>query len=62
MPQSWWHNDDVERYKKHLSQAIEEGLHSMVEMLQSKSKEVDADALFRDWAKIKESFLSGADA
>jgi hypothetical protein len=34
----------------------------MVEMLQSKSKEVDADALFRDWAKIKESFLSGADA
>jgi hypothetical protein len=30
----------------------------MVELLQSKSHDIDADALFRDWAKIKEDFLS----
>jgi hypothetical protein len=61
VPQSWWYNDDVEGYKKHLSQAIEEGLHSMVEVLQTKSEDIDADALFRDWAKIKEDLLSSSD-
>jgi hypothetical protein len=61
VPQSWWHKDDVEGYKRHLSQAIEEGLHSMVEILQSKSKDVDAHALFRDWAKVKDNFLEGGD-
>jgi hypothetical protein len=39
----------------------EEGLHSMVEVLQTKSKDIDADALFRNWAKIKEDFLSSSD-
>lgn len=62
VPQSWWHNADVEGYKKHLAQAIEEGLHSMVEVLRGKSKDVDGDALFHDWAKIKENFLSDAEA
>lgn len=58
MPQSWWHNDDVEGYKKQLAQAIEEGLHSMIELLKKKSLQIDGDALLCDWEKIKHDFLS----
>lgn len=57
VPQNWWHSDDVEGYKRRLSQALEEGLRSMVDVLQNKSHHVDANALFRDWAKVKENFL-----
>lgn len=59
VPQSWWHNDNVEGYKKQLAQAIEEGLHSMIELLKEKHLEVDAETLLGDWEKIKRDFLSG---
>ena len=59
VPQSWWHNDDVEGYKKKLAQAIEEGLQSMIELLKNKRQEVDAETLLGDWEKIKHDFLSG---
>jgi hypothetical protein len=58
VPQSWWRNDDVEGYKKQLAQAIEEGLHSMIELLKKKHHEVDAETLLGDWEKIKRDFLS----
>lgn len=58
VPQSWWYEDDVERYKKHLAQAIEEGLHSMIEILKKKHHEVDAETLLTDWKTIKHHFLS----
>lgn len=58
VPESWWHNDDVEGYKKKLAQAIEEGLHSMIELLKKKHLEVDAETLLGDWEKIKHDFLS----
>lgn len=59
VPQSWWHNDNVEGYKKQLAKAIEEGLHSMIELLKKKHLEVDAETLLGDWEKIKHDFLSG---
>jgi hypothetical protein len=59
VPQSWWHNDDVEGYKRQLAQAIEAGPHSMIELLKEKHKEVDAETLLGDWEKIKHDFLSG---
>jgi len=59
VPQSWWRKDGVEAYKKLLAQAIEEGLHSMVELLRKKRQEIDADTLLSDWEKIKHDFLSG---
>jgi hypothetical protein len=58
VPQSWWHKGDVEGYKKHLAQAIEEGLHAMIELLNKKHHEVDAETLLGDWKKIKRDFLS----
>jgi hypothetical protein len=58
VPQSWWRNDDVEAYKNHLAQAVEEGLHSMIELLRRKRLEVAGEALLRDWATIKQDFLS----
>jgi len=58
VPQSWWQKGQVEGYRKNLTKAIEEGLHSMVELLQRKRQEVDADALLRDWEKIKYDFLN----
>lgn len=60
VPQSWWHNDDVEGYKKQLAQALEEGLHSMIELLQKKSLDIDGDALLCDWERIKQGFLGSA--
>ena len=59
VPQSWWRNNDVEGYKKQLAQAIEEGLHSMIELFKKKHHEVDAETLLGDWEKIKRDFLSG---
>jgi hypothetical protein len=60
VPQSRWQNDSVERYKKHLAQAIEEALHSMIELLKKKHQEVDAETLLADWKKIRDDFLSGS--
>ena len=61
VPQSWWEKGQIEEYKKHLTHAIEEGLRSMVELLQRKRQEVDADALLHDWEKIKYDFLNHSD-
>lgn len=60
VPQSWWHKEGTEGYKKHLTQAIEQGLHSMIEVLTKKGHEVDADALLGDWEKIKQDFVGGS--
>ena len=55
VPQSRWQNDSVERYKKHLAQAIEEGLHSMIELLKKKHQEVERLTLKLCWPTGRKS-------
>jgi hypothetical protein len=58
VPESWWQDEGGKAYKRHLAAAIEEGLHSMIEVLQGTKVDVKADALLSDWEQIKAAFLS----
>jgi hypothetical protein len=58
VPQSWWENDQIEEHRNNLVKAIENGLHSIIELLQRNRDEIDADALLRDWEQIKHAFLN----
>src|ERR1700743_3654843 len=49
VPQSWWEAEGVEGYRRRLAQAIDEGFHSMIAVLQRKKHEIDGEALLKDW-------------
>ena len=56
VPESWWREDET-KYKTHLADSIEEGLISMIALLQRNKHDVNAERLLADWAAIKKSFL-----
>jgi len=58
IPESWWREDGETSYKRYLAGAIEEGLRSMIDILQRKDHTVDSNALLRDWERIKADFLT----
>jgi len=55
VPQDWWRDDKA--YKKHLVREVEKGLYDIILLLQGKKRAIRADALLKDWDKIKTSFL-----
>jgi hypothetical protein len=60
IPEDWWRDDEA--YKEHLVREVEKGLHDIILLLQSKKQTVRADALLKDWEKVKTSYLQDAEA
>jgi hypothetical protein len=58
VPQSWWEAEGVEGYRGHLTQAIDDGFHSMIAVFQRNKHEIDGEALLKDWERIKREFLN----
>jgi Ankyrin repeats (3 copies) len=56
VPESWWRGEEA-KYKTHLTDSIEEGLKSMIALLQRNKHQVNAQRLLADWATIKQEFL-----
>jgi hypothetical protein len=56
VPEEWWSKPEP-AYKKHLSDSIEAGLHSMIALLRRNRHEVNGDLLLADWFKVKKEFL-----
>jgi hypothetical protein len=54
--EDWW-NPSPESHKRHLASAIEEGLHSMIALLQRNRHPISADLLLSDWERVKLNFL-----
>jgi hypothetical protein len=57
VPELWWRQGEA-AYKDHLTAAIEEGLHSMIALLQRNKHEIKAELLLADWRKVKQDFLN----
>jgi len=58
VPESWWNTEEGKGFKIHLVEAVEAGLHSMVELLRRNKHAVDEEALLKDWATIKTDYLA----
>ena len=56
VPERWWRENEP-TYKTHLTDSIEEGLNSMIALLQRNKHEVDAERLLADWATVKRELL-----
>lgn len=56
VPESWWRRDE-RTYKAYLADSIEEGLKSMIALLQRNKHEVNAAQMLTDWAHVKREFL-----
>jgi hypothetical protein len=57
IPHSWWQSDTM-AYKKHLADAVDEGLHQMLALLHRNRHRIDAELLWADWEIIKQLFLT----
>ena len=56
VPQEWW-RDEESAYKRRLTAAIEEGLHSMISLLERNKHAIKEDLLLADWERVKKEFL-----
>ena len=56
VPESWWREEET-AYKRRLTDAIEDGLHSMVALLRRNHHKVNAELLMTDWKAVKKEFL-----
>lgn len=56
VPERWWREEE-RAFKTRLADSIEEGLNSMIALLQRNKHEVNAEQLLADWATIKRTFL-----
>lgn len=56
VPESWWREEEM-AYKRRLTDAIEDGLHSMIALLQRNRHKVNAELLMADWKVVKKEFL-----
>jgi hypothetical protein len=57
IPMYWYPQHRNLSYKQLLAAEVEKGLHSMVALLQRNKHLVDSQALFADWAAIKQQYL-----
>ena len=60
VPKSAWQNQS-DNYKNYLAAEVEKGLHYMVELLKQKKCDINDEALFADWKKIKNKYLGKID-
>jgi|SRR5579863_1507197 len=58
IPESWWREHQGKIHKEQLATAIEQGLHSMIDVLQERRAEIRAEELLSDWGKIKAEYLA----
>lgn len=58
IPESWWREHQGQAHKERLAAAIEQGLHSMIDLLQKRKAEIRAEELLSDWGKIKTQYLA----
>ncbi|HEY4355198.1 MAG TPA: ankyrin repeat domain-containing protein [Acidobacteriaceae bacterium] len=56
IPESWWGEGELS-YKERLTNAIEEGLHSMIALLKRNKHPIEAELLLSDWETRKKLFL-----
>jgi hypothetical protein len=56
VPESWWREEEP-KYKRRLTDSMEEGLRSMIALLLRNKHEVNAELLLADWAKVRKEFL-----
>ena len=56
IPESWWREHSGEMYRFRLAEAIEEGLKSVIALLQRNHHDIDAEALLRDWQQVRQQF------
>jgi len=56
IPEAWW-KEGPTGYAMHLVEEIENGLVSMIQLLQKKNRTIDAADLLADWKKIKLRYL-----
>jgi len=56
IPEVWW-KEGPTGYAMHLVEEIEKGLVSMIQLLQKKSRTINAAELLADWEKIKLRYL-----
>jgi microcompartment protein CcmK/EutM len=59
VPQDWWTAGAFD-YKKHLADAIEQGLQSAIALLRRKRHAIRSERLLDDWMKIKSAFLESS--
>jgi hypothetical protein len=52
IPEAWW-KEGPTGYAMHLVEEIENGLVSMIQLLQKKNRTINAAGLLADWKKIK---------
>jgi Ankyrin repeats (3 copies) len=56
VPESWWREEEP-KYKRRLTDSMQEGLHSMIALLVRNKHGVNAELLLADWAKLRKEFL-----
>ncbi len=56
VPEAWWRQEEF-AYKRLLTNAMENGLHSMIALLRRNKHQIDAGLLLADWQKVKNAFL-----
>lgn len=57
VPERWWREAQGRNYRIYLTAEIENGLHSMIELLQRNKHTIKAEALLSDWRRIKSNYL-----
>jgi hypothetical protein len=56
IPEAWW-KEGPTGYAMHLVEEIENGLVSMIQLLQKKNRTINAAEMLADWKKIKLRYL-----
>jgi hypothetical protein len=57
VPEAWW-RPNLATHKMLLANAVEEGLYSMIGLLQRNRHDVKAESLLADWKKVKAQYLA----
>ena len=58
IPESWWRDDEGRLFKWRLTNAVDEGLQSMIALLIRNRHPINHEALLQDWQKIKLRYLA----
>ena len=57
IPETWWRLAHTDQFKRRLAQEVENGFISMIDLLRRNRRDIKADSLLKDWAKIKSKYL-----
>lgn len=57
IPETWWRLAHTDEFKKRLTEAVEKGFISMIDVLRGNRRDIKAETLLKDWLQIKSKFL-----